>query len=111
MMRTFICGTSVARSSFPGHGFTHVAHELIEYRLVVARSGRAFGVVLVRLDRQGAVREAIHRTVVQVARADVEVAAARDRALVEAELVVLAGDDDAPTPHVLDLMVRPVGRA
>src|SRR2546426_9060234 len=108
MMRTFICATGAARSSFPGHGFAHVAHELIEHRLVVTRSRRPFGVVLVRPDRQGAMREAFHRTVVQVARADVEVAAARDRALVEAELVVLAGDDDAPTPHVLDRMVRPV---
>src|SRR6266516_3875545 len=108
MMRTFIFATGGARRSFPRHRFAHVAHELVEHPLVVTRSGRTFRVVLVRLDRQGAMRETFHRAIVQVARADVEVAAARDRALVEAELVVLAGDDDAPTPDVLDRMVRAV---
>src|SRR3989442_7495180 len=105
MMRTFICATGGARSSFPRHGFAHVAQESIEHRLVVSRSGRAFRVVLVRLDRQGAMCEAFDRTIVQVARADVEVAAARDRALVESELLVLAGDEQAATPHGLDRMV------
>src|SRR6185436_17747829 len=99
MIRTFMRSRARDRR-------TNVGEESVEHRLVVTRTGSTFGVVLVGADRQRAMREALDRAIVEVARAHVEVAAAGDRGFVDLELVVLAvmsegqarrrGSDGAP---------------
>src|SRR6266542_4720701 len=104
-MGTFIRrATCDARTGAAARG----RQEAIADRLVVTRTRRAFGVVLIGADRERAVRQTLDRAVVEIPRAHVEVAAAGDGALVDLELMVLAGDDDAAAAHVPHRMVRAV---
>src|SRR5687767_8489771 len=101
--RAGACGPSSA-----GHGLAHVAEEVVEGGFVVARARCAFGVVLVRADRQRAVAKPLDGAVVQVAGAHDEAARLRDRRLVHLELVVLARDGDASGARVLHGVVASV---
>src|SRR6185503_7843615 len=77
-------------------------------RLVIARTRRALGVVLVAADRKRRMRETLDRSVVEVARRYDEVAVGGDRRFVDLELVVLARDHDLAADEVAHRMVRPV---
>ncbi len=80
----------------------HVPEEAVEDLGRIQRTGRALRVILDRLDGQLMVAQALDRTVVEVALADVEARPCRQRLRDDLDLVVLGRDRDAPAalvPH------------
>jgi hypothetical protein len=94
-----------ARAALPRAGGRD---EPVEDGQRVERTRAALGVVLDRFDRQRAVAQPLHRSVVEVDLADDEAARLRQRVGDDRDLVVLGRDLDQARLEVLDRVVRGV---